>query len=130
LKKKYSIEEAEEVIPQLKPVIKNIRDKAREYSKCLLDATQLVLNFRENPYDKDGVLDRTIAVRKELKNLFSNLENFGVILRDIDRGTLDFPAEVDGEEIFLCWRALEEDNIRYWHYPAEPCIMRKPLKKT
>jgi hypothetical protein len=35
-------------------------------------------------------------------------------IKDIDRGLLDFPAIMDGKEVFLCWEKGEED-IEYWH---------------
>lgn len=127
--KLYSIEEAESLIPELKSILKDIREKGKEYTKCLIDSAQLVINFRNNPYDTEGVLDRTIKTRKELRELFNNLEKYGVILRDIDKGGVDFPAEVDGEEVMLCWRAFEESKISYWHTKDETCTMRKPLKR-
>ena len=38
----------------------------------------------------------------------------GIVLRDLDRGLIDFPAVRDGREVYLCW--LEgEDDIGYWH---------------
>ncbi len=37
-----------------------------------------------------------------------------VVLRDVDRGLVDFPAIRDGREVYLCW--IEgEDDIRFWH---------------
>lgn len=94
-----------------------------------MKATQLVLNFRENPRDEEGVLDRTIKTRGELKELFKKLEEYGVVLRDIEFGTVDFPAEIDGVDAFFCWRSLEESEIGWWHKKEEDCKMRKPLKK-
>ena len=49
-----------------------------------------------------------------------------IVLRDLDRGLIDFPAMRDGREVYLCW--LEgEDDIGFWHdldagYPG-----REPL---
>ena len=36
------------------------------------------------------------------------------MLRDLDRGLIDFPAVRDGREVYLCWTD-DEDDIGYWH---------------
>jgi hypothetical protein len=38
----------------------------------------------------------------------------GIVLRDLDRGLIDFPAIRDGREVYLCWVEGEPD-IGYWH---------------
>jgi hypothetical protein len=37
-----------------------------------------------------------------------------IVLRDLDRGLVDFPAIRDGREVYLCW-VLGEPDIGYWH---------------
>jgi hypothetical protein len=37
-----------------------------------------------------------------------------ILLRDLERGLVDFPALRDGREVYLCWVEGEED-ISYWH---------------
>ncbi len=125
----YSIERAQEALGEIRSIVMDIKNRGREYSKCLLDASRLILNFRDNPYDKEGVLDRTIKTRQMLRQLFDELEKYGVILRDVEYGTVDFPADLDGDDIFLCCRTLEEKEISFWHSRDEPCTSRKPLKK-
>jgi hypothetical protein len=50
----------------------------------------------------------------------------GVVLRDLDPGLVDFPAEVKGIPIFLCWRA-GEPQITFWHSQTEGFAGRKPI---
>lgn len=38
----------------------------------------------------------------------------GIVLRDLDRGLIDFPSLRDGREVYLCWIDGEPD-IEYWH---------------
>ena len=38
----------------------------------------------------------------------------GIVLRDLDRGLIDFPAVRDGREVYLCWLE-DEDDIGFWH---------------
>ena len=38
-----------------------------------------------------------------------------IVLRDLDRGLVDFPALRDGREVYLCWVDGEPD-IAFWHH--------------
>lgn len=42
------------------------------------------------------------------------LDEWGITLRDIERGLIDFPALVSGRQVWLCWR-LGEGNVEWWH---------------
>ncbi|MGA2469080.1 MAG: DUF2203 domain-containing protein [Solirubrobacteraceae bacterium] len=42
------------------------------------------------------------------------LDEREIVLRDLDRGLIDFPAIRDGREVYLCWIDGEED-IGFWH---------------
>ena len=50
----------------------------------------------------------------------------GILIRDPETGLIDFPAERDGDEVFLCWRLGEED-VAWWHDVTTGFIGRKPL---
>jgi hypothetical protein len=54
------------------------------------------------------------------------LEALGVLVKDLDRGLVDFPAVHDGEEVLLCWQA-GEDEVAFWHGTDEGFAGRKPL---
>jgi hypothetical protein len=41
-------------------------------------------------------------------------------------GLLDFPAIIDNQEVYLCWK-LGEDRIRFYHRQDEGFAGRKPL---
>ena len=61
-----------------------------------------------------------------LKNAMERIEEIGVLVKDLDIGLVDFPARLNNEEIYLCWR-LGEDRIRFWHRPDEGFAGRKPI---
>jgi hypothetical protein len=50
----------------------------------------------------------------ELQRALGELQAMDVVLRDLDRGLVDFPALRDGREVYLCWEA-GEDEIEFWH---------------
>jgi hypothetical protein len=62
----------------------------------------------------------------DLRDALRELQGVDVVLRDLDRGLLDFPAIREGREVYLC---LEdgEDEIGYWHNMEAGFGGRKPL---
>jgi hypothetical protein len=59
----------------------------------------------------------------------AELESGDIILRDPDRGLIDFHARGDdGVVYYLCWLA-EEDDLGWWHLPEEGFAGRKPLPR-
>ena len=74
--------------------------------------------------EKIRELDLTI---KELMQSIAELEDLGIIIRDIDAGLVDFPADKFGDKVFLCWK-YGESEIEYWHGISEGFGGRKPLK--
>ena len=42
------------------------------------------------------------------------LDRLDVVVRDADRGLVDFPALREGEEVYLCW-LVGEPAVTHWH---------------
>jgi hypothetical protein len=62
----------------------------------------------------------------ELRDALNELQAVEVVLRDLERGLVDFPAIRDGEEIYLCWEE-GEDEVGWWHDPESGHAGRQPL---
>ena len=62
----------------------------------------------------------------EMRNALVELQAMEVVLRDLDRGLVDFPSIRDGREVFLCWEQ-GEDEIGYWHDVDSGYGGRRPL---
>ena len=57
------------------------------------------------------------------------LEETGVSIKSVEEGLLDFPSKRFDEEVWLCWKA-GEDEIKFWHGKDEGFMGRKPLETT
>ena len=62
----------------------------------------------------------------ELQRALGELQAMEIVLRDLDRGLVDFPALRDGREIYLCWEE-GEDEIGFWHDLETGFAGRQPL---
>ena len=60
------------------------------------------------------------------KDALAEIDSIGVQVKDIDVGLLDFPCEVEGSVVLLCWR-MGETSITHWHSTEEGFAGRKPI---
>ena len=66
------------------------------------------------------------SLAEVMKTNLEKILSTGCVIKDLDVGLLDFPAIVNNEEVYLCWK-LGEDRIRYYHRQDEGYAGRKPL---
>jgi hypothetical protein len=67
-----------------------------------------------------------IKAEQQLKDTLAEVDSIGVQVKDLSIGLLDFPCEVDGKTILLCWK-LGEKAITHWHGVDEGFAGRKPV---
>ena len=68
----------------------------------------------------------SVRLAETLKSALEKIQATGCVVKDLDIGLLDFPAMINDEEVYLCWR-LGEERIRFWHRQDEGFAGRKPL---
>ena len=62
----------------------------------------------------------------EVRRLLGEIGEIEIVLRDIDRGLVDFPALHEEREVYLCWQ-LGEDRVEFWHDLEAGFNGRQPL---
>ena len=62
----------------------------------------------------------------QLNDRLARLNAWGVELKGLDEGLIDFPSERDGRVVYLCWK-LGEDRIAFWHELDTGFANRQPL---
>jgi len=60
------------------------------------------------------------------KDAVAEIDATGVQVKDLDIGLLDFPCEVDGHVVLLCWK-MGESSITHWHGTDEGFAGRKRI---
>src|SRR5277367_2382799 len=69
--------------------------------------------------------EREKAIQR-VKDALAEIDSTGVQVKDLDIGLLDFPCEVEGRIVLLCWK-LGENGITHWHSVSEGFAGRKPI---
>ena len=64
---------------------------------------------------------------EEIASILADLNSEGIVVRDADRGLIDFPALApSGATYLLCW--LDgEPTIDWWHWPDAGFAGRTPI---
>ena len=60
------------------------------------------------------------------KDALAEIDSIGVQVKDLDIGLLDFPCEVEGKIVLLCWK-MGEKSITHWHGTDEGFAGRKQI---
>jgi hypothetical protein len=108
----YTHEEATAALGQVAELLETMRE-ARER---LTDADVREALAEAAPTNGGGVPGRHVSEAfLRLRDATERLREMEVVLRDLDRGLVDFPAVRDGREVYLCWVEREEDEIAFWH---------------
>jgi hypothetical protein len=63
---------------------------------------------------------------EEMTDTLAEIDEIGVVVKDLDQGLLDFPAVLEGRAVLLCWK-MGEKEIGFWHPAEEGFAGRKPL---
>jgi hypothetical protein len=79
------------------------------------------------PYEKlAAVRMQHEQLAETLKSALNRILETGCLIKDLDVGLLDFPAVINKQDVYLCWK-LGEDRIRFYHRQDEGFSSRKPL---
>jgi hypothetical protein len=117
----FTPEEANAELAELRERLPRLRDSRREVIRTSERITDAVAA------DGGGVAGSDwFEAQRVLRSDVLYLAERGVLLRDPESGLVDFPGEVDGREVFLCWR-LGEDDVAWYHEQQAGFSSRKPL---
>lgn len=128
----FTLTEAEDARQELEPYLIEAIGARKKLSSLEEDLTAvstriLMMGGVLVPYAK--LAEKRMEHQSLAEVMKQNLEKIlstGCLIKDLDIGLLDFPAIVNQQEVYLCWK-LGEDRIRYYHRQDEGYSGRKPL---
>ena len=107
----FTLDQANALIPTVSATLRRLQAARRQLASGGFD-TDLALHAEATGGAWPGRQRAEAALIITLG--FEQLEELEVLVRDLDRGLVDFPALVDGQEVYLCWQ-LDEPEIHHWH---------------
>jgi hypothetical protein len=144
----YSIDDANERLDDVRDLLERLRDQRAELVGLRDQAAERLSSVRAGrrgasrvgEADEDAEIATAFSSDPELRAIrlrmqglvdqmqagVGQLDDWDVVLRDIETGLIDFPALVTGRQVWLCWR-LGEGPIEWWHELETGFGGRQPL---
>jgi hypothetical protein len=110
-KKHYTREEAQALLPQVRQWLEKI-----EHTRNRLQTVeQRIAALPDEGADSGGpTVNEWVRTLADLRLALEEFRTREIVIKDLDRGLIDFPAIIGGREVFLCWEK-DEDDIEFWH---------------
>jgi hypothetical protein len=124
----YDIDAANARLVELRPLLEALRADRDAVAEAQAD----LVRFRGSNGNRDHtdeLKQREAAIRaivRRMQQAVARIDEWGITLREIDTGLVDFPALVSGRPVWLCWR-LGEDAVGSWHEHDTGFSSRRPL---
>lgn len=132
--RRFTVEEANALIPQLERQLEQLRTLYRRAREKLIEMRRIRAVGRR----EDGTLimayDYRLAERDfqdltaRVRRLLADIEALGCELKHVEAGLVDFPARIGGRDVYLCWK-LGEPAVSYYHGLHEGFAGRRPIPR-
>jgi hypothetical protein len=130
--KTFTLEEAHTLLPVLESLLK----RAVEGKKRADAIEESLQALNKKIFLSGGLLVDVAKVRRQkslmeqqlqqAKDSLDEIDAIGVQVKDIETGLLDFPCDVNGETVLLCWK-MGESRIDFWHTMDSGFRGRQPI---
>jgi hypothetical protein len=112
--KLFTLEEANSLLPSVRPIVKSIQRSHRRIMSFETTAKRAAAGAESGG---GGMAQgpRYASLLVELSVGAGELESLGVQLKDYSQGLIDFPSMREGRVVLLCWKADEGDQLEWWH---------------
>jgi hypothetical protein len=112
--------EATRTLPLVKQIVTDILSRGKAHRELARDDAPETV-------EKE---DRKTVLEAELDELFKELDDLGCSYRDwgFEMGLVDFPSEIEGQPVLLCWRS-DEPTVGFYHAHDAGYAGRKPIPR-
>jgi hypothetical protein len=127
----FTVDHANRTLPLVRRIVEDVVREHRRWQEAIVELDLLVSGVRADlPDPRANALEREIqSIAREIDVFQGELESLGIQLKDRRIGLIDFPSEMDGRGVLLCWR-LGETSVQFWHDENSGYAGRQPLSPT
>jgi hypothetical protein len=129
--KLFTVDLANRMLPLVSRIVSDIVSGNQRWQETIAELDVVSSQPRsELPDPRIAALDKRARQQvEEIADFEAELEKLGIQLKDRRVGLIDFPSELEGRRVLLCWR-LGEPSVQFWHDEESGFAGRRPLSPT
>jgi hypothetical protein len=127
----FTVDHANRTLPLVRRIVEDVVRSHGRWQEAIIELDLLVPGARADfPDPRATALEREIqSIARDIDQFQGELDALGIQLKDRRIGLIDFPSEMDGRRMLLCWR-LGEPSVQFWHDEQTGYAGRQPLSPT
>lgn len=108
----FTLEEARATLPELKRLMSELLERRGR----VVRTSQVMGDFFEDLRSDVGSSQATALVDEfaRIEALVTEIQSHGCVIKNLNAGLIDFLSQINGREVYLCWRYGEE-TISFYH---------------
>ena len=120
----FTLQEAESLLPTVQEGLKaaiDAKERIGEIDQDLQNLSAHISMVGGAEINPDKIAHQKLermSLIQLIDDRVSDIQRSGCLVKDLDLGLLDFPALLNGVEVYLCWK-LGESRIEWWHSSQE-----------
>jgi hypothetical protein len=127
----FTPDDANELLPVVRPLVERMVEGKRALDAAQAEADDVSTRISGNggglPPARLAEVNAELSRRAaELAGALEEIQDLGVVVKDLDTGLVDFPSVREGRDVLLCWR-LGEDEVAFWHGYDDGFAGRQPI---
>jgi hypothetical protein len=130
--KTFTLDEAQSLLPVVESLLKRALDGKRAAEQAEAGLSEVARRVTVSGGMRVDV-HHVVKLRGDMdahllrvRESIAEIDAIGVQVKDLDAGLLDFPCNLDGQTVLLCWR-LGESAIEHWHTTDSGFQGRQPV---
>jgi len=127
----FTVQQANRTLPLVRKIVQDVVQQHRAWRDAILELDIVASSSRaDEPRDVADDLERkALSLAREVDALRRELDDLGIQLKDPRLGLVDFPCQVGGRSVLLCWR-LGEPSVQFWHEEDAGFTGRQPVEPS
>lgn len=122
----FTLQEANQTLTLIRPLMEEVQAIRLKILKNRPEAWPAIEKSAGNGGNR--ALSNMVQDFEKIDALIHQIQDTGVLIKDINLGLLDFPALRDEREVYLCWQYGEGD-IAFWHEVEAGYAGRQPIDR-
>jgi hypothetical protein len=122
--KHYTLAEARALLPEVRQWLVRLREHMQAFNQL----EKRLASLSQDGSDLGGAsVNDWVRQMQSVAELFAEFHRRDILIKDLERGLVDFPSLKGDREIFLCWEQ-DDDDIQFWHDLDSGYSGREPLE--